>query len=79
MEDLLKAVAEKTGLPVEKAKEAVDAVFAFLKDKLPEPIVGQIQKVMEGGGGALGGVADKLGDMAGGLTDTLGGMFGKKD
>ncbi len=79
MQDLLNSVAEKTGLPLDKAQGAVDAVFDFLKDKLPAPIVSQIEKVISGGGNALGGVTDKLGDAAGGLTNKLGGMFGKKD
>ncbi len=78
MEELLKTVAEKTGLPLDKAQGAIDAVMDFLKDKLPEPIAGQIEKLMDGGG-AVGGVTDKIGDVTGGLTDKLGGMFGKKD
>ena len=79
MEELLKTVAEKTGLPLDKAQGAIDAVMDFLKDKLPEPVAGQIEKLMEGGGDALGGITDKIGDVTGGLTDKLGGMFGKKD
>jgi hypothetical protein len=79
MEELLNKVVEKTGLPLDKAQGAIDAVMDFLKEKLPEPIVSQIEKFMEGGGDALGGVTDKLGDVTGGITDKLGGMFGKKD
>lgn len=79
MEELLNKVVEKTGLPLDKAQGAIDAVMDFMKDKLPEPIAGQIQKLVEGGGDALGGVTDKLGDVTGGLTDKLGGMFGKND
>jgi hypothetical protein len=79
MEELLKTVAEKTGLPLDKAQGAIDAVMDYLKDKLPEPIAGQIETLIEAGGSAMGGITDKLGDMTGGLTDKLGGMFGKKD
>ncbi len=79
MEELLNSVAEKTGLPLDKAQGAIDAVMDFLKDKLPAPVASQIEKLMAGGGQALGGVTDKVGDVAGGLTDKLGGMFGKKD
>jgi len=79
MEEFLKTVAEKTGLPLDKAQGAIDAVMDFLKDKLPEPIAGQIEKLIEGSGDAMGGITEKLGDMTGGLTDKLGGMFGKKD
>ena len=56
MEELLKTVAEKTGLPLDKAKGAIDAAMDFLKDKLPAPIASQIDKLMEGGGDALGGI-----------------------
>lgn len=78
MEELLNKVAEKTGLPLDKAQGAIDAVMEFLKEKLPAPIAGQIENLMAGGGDALGGVTDKLGDVTGGLTDKLGDMFGKK-
>jgi hypothetical protein len=57
--------------------EAIDAVMVFLEEKLPAPIASQIERLMAGGGDALGGVTDRLGDVAGGLTDKLGGMFGK--
>ena len=68
MDELVKMVAEKTGLSEDKAKIAVDTVIGFLKNKLPEPIAGQIDAVLGGeGGGGLGGVAQGLG-----------GMFGKK-
>jgi hypothetical protein len=79
MEELLNTVAEKTGLPLDKAQGAIDAVMDFIKDKLPAPIASQVEKLVAGGGDALGGATDKLGDVAGGLTDKLGGMFGKKD
>jgi hypothetical protein len=79
MEELLNTVAEKTGLPLDKAQGAIDAVMDFIKDKLPAPIASQVEKLVGGGGDAVGGVTDKLGDVTGGLTDKLGGMFGKKD
>jgi len=77
MEELLNTVVAKTGLPLDKAQGAIDAVMDFLKDKLPAPLAGQIEKLMAGGGDAAGGVTDKLDDVTGGLTDKLGGMFGK--
>ena len=79
MEELLNTVAEKTGLPLDKAQGAIDAVMDFLKDKLPAPIASQVEKLVSGGGAARAGVTDKVGDVAGGLTDNLGGMGGKKD
>jgi len=45
MDELLKAVAEKTGLPVDKAQGAIDAVLGFIIDKLTGPIASQIDKL----------------------------------
>jgi uncharacterized protein (DUF2267 family) len=69
MDELVKLVAEKTGLSEDKAKVAVETVLGFLKDKLPGPIAGQIDSVLGGEGGAP--------DL-GGMAQSLGGMFGKK-
>jgi nucleoid DNA-binding protein len=38
MEELYNLVVQKTGLPKEQAKMAVDTVIGFLKTKLPAPI-----------------------------------------
>jgi len=77
MEELLKTVAEKTGLPADKAQGAIEAVIDFLKEKLPEPIAGQLDKFI-GGDGAGGDDDDGagLGDMLDKGKDLLGGMFG---
>jgi hypothetical protein len=69
MDELVKMVSEKTGIPEATAQQAVEIVLNFIKDKLPAPIAGQIDGVL-GGAGAAGG----LGDIAGGL----GGLLGKK-
>ena len=73
MDELLKAVADKTGLPADKAQGAIDAVLDFLKDKLPEPIAGQLENFIGGGdgdsgeGGGIGDLLDKGKGMLGGL------------
>lgn len=69
MDELVKLVADKTGLSEDKAKIAVNAVLGFLKDRLPGPIAGQIDSVLGGKGSSPG-----LGDVA----QSLGSMFGKK-
>ena len=69
MDEIVKLVAQKTGLSEDKAKVAVETVIGFLKDKLPDPIAGQIDGVLGGEGGAPG---------LGGIAQSLGGMFGKK-
>ncbi len=66
MDELVKLVAQKTGMPEATAKTAVDTVIGYLKQKLPAPVAGQIDAVLQGGGG--------MGDIAKGL----GGMLGKK-
>ncbi len=68
MEELIKLVSQKTGLPEAQAKVAVDTVLGFLKQKLPAPLAGQLDGLLEGGGpnSALGGL-----DL-GGLGDLLG-------
>ena len=70
MDELIAAIAEKTGLPVEKAKDAAQAALDFIKEKLPDPIASQIDGFLSGNAGgisdAIGGVTDKLKGMLGG-------------
>lgn len=66
MDELVKMVAQKTGLPDDKARMAVQTVIDYLKKKLPGPVAGQIDNVLKGGGS----VAD--------VAKGLGGMLGKK-
>lgn len=60
-EELVRMVAQKTGLPEDKARSAAETVIGYLKEKLPASVAGQLDSV--GGGAATGG----LGDMAKGL------------
>jgi hypothetical protein len=68
MDELIKLVASKTGLPPEAAKLAVDTVLQFVKARLPAPLASQIDAVIAGGGG-LG--------QAGDIAKGLGGLFNK--
>lgn len=74
MEEIVKLVSQKTGLPEAQAKLAVDTVLGFLKTKLPQPLAGQLDGLLAGGGTPGGGTPD-LGNLA---SSALGGMFGKK-
>jgi hypothetical protein len=65
MDELIALVVKKTGIPEKTAKQAVEIVLKFLKDKLPSPIAEQIDTILEGG------------DISG-ITQGLGGLFGKK-
>ena len=66
MDELIKLVAQKTGIPQDKARVAVDTVMNFLKKKLPPTIAGQLDALRAGG---------KLPDD---LMGSLGGLLGGK-
>ena len=68
MQEIIKLVSQKTGLPEAQAKLAVETVVTFIKAKLPAPLAAQLDGVIAGGG------MPDLGKLAGGL----GGMFGKE-
>lgn len=69
MDELVGLVSAKTGLSEETAREVVDIVIGYLKDKLPAPIAGQIDGLLAGTGSM-----DDLGD----LTKGLGGLLGNQ-
>lgn len=62
MDQLVKLVSERAGIPPETAKVAVETVLAFLKERLPAPIASQIDGIIGNTGGSSGG---------------LGGLFGR--
>lgn len=70
MDELIKLVADKTGIPADTAKTAVTTVIGFLKDKLPAPLASQL----DGLTGTSGG--DKEGGDGGNILDSVGKMFG---
>lgn len=76
MEELLKTIQEKTGLPVEKAQDVIETVVGFIADKLPGPIGDQVkgflgdddeEKSEASDEGEGGGLLDKAKDALGGL------------
>jgi hypothetical protein len=67
MDELVKLLSDKVGMSEDMAKQAVQVVMGYLKDKLPAPVAGQID-------GLLGGGAKD----PGGLVNGLGGLLGKK-
>jgi hypothetical protein len=69
MEELVTLVSEKTGVPEGTARQAVEIVVDYLKEKLPAPIAGQIDQVL------TKGEAVKNVDQ---LSRGLGGVLGKK-
>lgn len=69
MDELVKLVSQKTGLPTEMATTAVEAVVGYLKGKLPAPVAGEIDGILAGGQAAKG---------LGGIANNLGGLLNKK-
>lgn len=68
MDELVKLVSEKAGIPEESARQAVETVIGFLKERLPAPIAGQIDGILQN--------VDF--GQAGNLLSGLGGLFGKR-
>ena len=67
MDELIKQVTQKANISPDQAKQAVDTVLAFLKDKLPAPVVDQIKAALSG---------QQVDASA--VTNALGGLFGGK-
>jgi hypothetical protein len=63
MDELVKLVSQKTGISEEMARTAVETVIGYLKEQLPDPIAGQIDSLL--GGGGLEDVVKGLGDLLG--------------
>ncbi|HEX8561241.1 MAG TPA: hypothetical protein VF668_24325 [Pyrinomonadaceae bacterium] len=78
MDELIKQVVERTGISETQAQTAVTTVLGFLKNRLPEPIAGQLDGLLGGAAGAAGGLAGGLAGSAGDVLGGLGGMFGGK-
>ena len=69
MDGLISMVAQRAGLSEDKARTAVHTVVAYLKERAPAGLSGQIDALVGGG------EAPKPGDIA----SKVGGMFGKKE
>ena len=60
MDELVKLVIQKTGISESQARQAIELVLGFLKERLPAPVAGQIDAVMSGSN-PLGGVGKLFG------------------
>jgi len=65
MDELVKMVAGKVGISEAQAKQAVETVVGFLKDKLPDPIASQLDAVLEGDVSGLGDLVGGFGKLFG--------------
>lgn len=80
MDELIKQLQEKTGLPVDKVQDVIETVLGFVADKLPAPVGEQVKKLIgddgdkpndDGDGGES--LLDQAKDALGGLGGLLGG------
>lgn len=65
MEELIKQIVAKTGLPADQAKQAAETVIQFITDKLPAPLAEQVKAIAAGGAPDLGNIAQNLGGLFG--------------
>lgn len=72
LDDLVQQISQRAGIPADKAQVAARTAIEFLDGRLPPPVGGQLERLVEGGGAGGGGIPD-LGNLKGGL----GGVFGK--
>jgi hypothetical protein len=77
MDELINQITEKTGIPHDTAKQAVEMVIGFLKQKLPAPVGSQIDRVL--GTQVSRDGTSQVQETTGGLGHMLSNLFGKKD
>ncbi len=90
MDEILKSLAQHTGIDVATARTALGAVMTFLKEHLPEGVSGQLMSAVpesqglvtsfdqnKTGGGLLGMVTGMATKVFGGDTSKLLDMLGK--
>lgn len=65
-QELVRMVADKTGISEDQARKAADTVLGYLKGKLPPQMASQLDNVASGQGGT-----GDLGSMASGLGSKL--------
>ena len=65
MDELIKQVTDRVGIPADKAKLAVETVLSSVKSKLPGPIASQIDGAFSAGQSKFADVAKGLGDLIG--------------
>ena len=71
MDEIVKLVAQKTGMSEPIARMAVETVVNYIKGKLPESIAGHLDSVVGGGSKEESGGLGGLGDIVGGLGGLL--------
>lgn len=84
MDELVNTVSQKTNLSPDQAREAIDAVLGFLKQRLPGPLASGLDMLTGGTSAPAGDDAAAAASASGGeglmgeATTVLGSLFGKK-
>jgi hypothetical protein len=71
MDELIRQIAERTGIGEDKARQAAETVVSFLRTKFPA--LGSHLDSLQ-----AGTVSEKTGGMAEKVKESLGGILGKK-
>lgn len=66
MNELVHMVSERIGVPEDKARQAVEVVMGYLKDRLPGPIAGGLNQFIGDAGSADSNEAEGLNNIFGG-------------
>lgn len=72
MDQLIQQIVQQTPLNADQARQVIQVVAGFLKERLPAPLAGQIDGVLAGRG--PGDIVLQSKDMLGGLGE----VFGKR-
>jgi hypothetical protein len=73
MDSLVSMVAQRTGIPEDKARTAVETVVGFIKERAPAGLSSQIDSLVGGGQGSEGSAG------VSGMASKVTGMLGKKE
>ena len=74
IDELIQVVSTKTGLSLDQAKTAVDAVLGFLKTRLPAPLASGLDSLAGEGTSGVEGSGEGLANQA---SAALGNLFRK--
>lgn len=69
MDEIVRQISERTGLPADQARAAAEVVLNYLKARLPAPVAAQIDAVLSG----------ITSDTISQAQQALGGLFGQKE
>ena len=74
MDELINAVAQKTGMSQDNARKAVEVIVNELKSRLPAPVASHLDTFLSGGmSGEMNTLAGQAGEL---LKGKIGNLFG---